>query len=80
MDAKQTPSLPHSTKIFFFFFKQAQEEPINLANEFQRPKKVNEQDLGGDEVVSSPNLFYCSSDCKTLGTKQPAGVIECQLG
>lgn len=67
-------------KNFFFFFKQAQEEPINLANEFQCPKKVNEQDLGGDEVVSSPNLFYCSSDCKTLGTKQPAGVLECQLG
>lgn len=51
-----------------------------MANEFPCPKKMNEQDIGGDEVVSLPNLFYCSSDCKTLATKQPAGVIGCQLG
>lgn len=51
-----------------------------MANEFQCSKKTNEQELGGDQVVSSLNLFYCSSDCKTLATKQPAGAIGCQLG
>lgn len=50
-----------------------------FANKFQCPEKIHDQELGGDEVVSSPNLFYCSGDYKTLATKQPADVIRCQL-
>lgn len=51
-----------------------------MANEFQCPKKMNEQELGGDEVFSPSSLFYCRGDCKTLATKQPADVTGCQLG
>ena len=52
-------------KHFFYsgtFPVEAQEEPINLTKEFQRQKKINKQELGGDEVVSPPSLFYCRGD------------------
>lgn len=53
-------------KRFFFnsgtFPVEAQEEPINSTKEFQCQKKINKQELGSDEAVSPPSLFYCRGD------------------